>query len=106
MRRSWCRISPTITKGPNDDFTILGTTQEGVWIVFRDDSFRHVTVAVPCAFGGSEGVSFGRVFHFEEFDETISSTGDDFGVARVRHEFCRENISHVSCNQIFLETEC
>jgi len=42
-------------------------------------------------------MSFRSVFHFGEFDETISGTGNDFGVVCMWHELCRENVSHVSC---------
>jgi hypothetical protein len=41
-------------------------------------------------------MSFRSVFHFGEFDETISGTGNDFGVVCMWHELCRENVSHVA----------
>jgi len=77
--------------------TVFRTTQERVWIVFGDNAFCHVRVTVPRAFSRSWGVPCGSVFDFGEFDEPISSAGNDFCVVCVRHEFCRENVSRMSC---------
>jgi hypothetical protein len=53
-------------------------------------------MTIPCPFSGSRSMSFRSVFHFREFDETISGTGNDFGVVCMWHELCRENVSHVA----------
>jgi hypothetical protein len=50
-------------------------------------------------------MSFRSVFHFGEFDETISGTGNDFGVVCMWHELCRENVSHVARVEYFSDSK-
>jgi hypothetical protein len=57
-------------------------------------------MTAPCSLSWSWSLSWwSTVFHFREFNKSISGTWNDFCIIRMRHEFSREYIPHMSYNQ-------